>query len=250
MGFYVICPEFTGHGHSDHSSSWSHHQGAADICDVADALKITQFHLVGHSMGGIVACLVAGSVIPRVLSLVLLDTIGAVGMMDDLEAPELLERHLNERSRILSRKPRLYETLDECVAKWTESPFAPRGAENVRLLVERGTEEVYDCINNTSGYRFRHDPRLRSPPAFKLTEKSSLAFMSRIPCPVLVFLATDREPFWPEEAARTHFEALRATLINIQGGHHMHMTYPQEVADHILHFYQERSVLAPPKSRL
>ncbi len=68
---------------------------AVDIIDVADTLGATTFHLIGHSMvglapcavsllltrapreGGIVAGLVAGAVPNRVLSLIMIDTIGA-----------------------------------------------------------------------------------------------------------------------------------------------------------------------------
>lgn len=160
-GFFVVCLEFTGHGKSDHSSGQLHHFSYVyDVVDVADSLQLEGFHLIGHSMGGVVAILVAGSLVRRVLSLALIDAIGVVGD-DDAEAPVTLERALLERTAMISRRPRIYDSFDECLARWSEATTAPMGDENVRLIVSRGTEEIVDPRGFVSGFRFRHDPRLK-----------------------------------------------------------------------------------------
>ena len=175
LGFFVVCVELTGHGRSDHGHS-NHFSYAFDVVDVADSLQVGQFHLVGHSMGAIVSAMVAGSLRKRVLSLVMIDAIGAVGSFNDSEAPELLETALNQRSAMISRRPRVYDTFDECLQRWAESPFAPRGEENLRLIVGRGTEEIVDPNGFVTGFRFRHDPRLKMAPPFKISESASQGF--------------------------------------------------------------------------
>lgn len=240
-GFFVVCIDFTGHGHSDHSSAaGDHFSYIYDLVDVADSLQIPQFHLIGHSMGGIVAMFAASSLVTRVLSLVILDAIGAIGIQSEEEAPLLLEKALAQRSAILLRKGRVYDSLQECVERWKESPFAPRGEHNVRLIVERGTEEIVDVANNfVSGYRFRHDPRLKSPTAVRLTEATVEAFVRRISCPTLMVLATDRPQIWPEHVEQRRVELLKPVMevARMTGGHHLHMTNVDEVYATLATFY-------------
>jgi pimeloyl-ACP methyl ester carboxylesterase len=182
MGFFVVCVELTGHGRSDHGLS-NYFSYAFDVVDVADSLQLAQFHLIGHSMGAIISSLVAGSLRQRVLSLVMIDAIGTVGTRHDSEAPELLETALNQRSAIISRRPRVYDTFEECLQRWAESPFAPRGEENIRLIVARGTEEIVNPNGFVTGFRFRHDPRLKMAPPFKMSESASQgeSVVSRVP---------------------------------------------------------------------
>jgi pimeloyl-ACP methyl ester carboxylesterase len=172
MGFFVVCVELTGHGRSDHGLS-NHFSYAFDVVDVADSLQLEKFHLLGHSMGAIISALLAGSLTHRVLSLVMIDAIGTVGTFHDSEAPELLETALNQRSAVISRRPRVYDTFEECLQRWAESPFAPRGEENIRLIVARGTEEIVNPNGFVTGFRFRHDPRLKMAPPFKISESAS-----------------------------------------------------------------------------
>ena len=185
----------------------------------ADAIGASQFHIIGHSMGGIVATLVAGALVTRVLTLTIIDAIGATGIRDDSEeAPQILEKALNQRSTMMNRKPRTYDTLEDCIKRWSESRTAPVGEENVKLLVMRGTERIVETNNmGTAGYRFRHDPRLRSLPAFRMNQTSAEAFLKRVACPTLLYLATDRTPFWPVELEDKHAKLLRAHVVKMEG---------------------------------
>lgn len=177
-------------------------------------------------MGAIVACLTAGAMVTRVLSLTIIDSVGPFGSKSDDDAPEMLEAALQQRSSLIHRRPRVYESLDECISRWASSPFAPHGRDNVKSIVERGVEVIFDPANELSGYRFRHDIRLKSLPLFRLTEKASLAFLTRVTCPVLALIASDRPEIWPEAAADMNLKALRAKVLSVTGGHHPHMSNP------------------------
>ena len=201
-------------------------------------------------VGAIVSCLVAGSLTTRVLSLVMIDAIGAIGSLSLSDAPLILEQSLNQRTSLISRRPRVYDTFEECLQRWSESPWAPRGAENLRLLVSRGTEEIVDPNGFISGFRFRHDPKLKSLPPYRMSEKESQEFLKRIACPVLVILATDRDPFWPDFLEKTHLELMRARVARMTGGHHPHMTNVEESVGAIETMYRECGLLNPPHSKL
>ena len=76
-GFHAVAPDLRGHGDSDKpedEAAYSLDQFAIDALALADVLGWQQFHLVGHSMGGMVAQHVVLSAPDRIESLVLMDT--------------------------------------------------------------------------------------------------------------------------------------------------------------------------------
>lgn len=76
-GWHAVAPDLRGHGRSDHptaADAYSFEILAADVLALADALGWDRFALVGHSMGGAVAQLVALDVPDRLTGLVLAST--------------------------------------------------------------------------------------------------------------------------------------------------------------------------------
>ncbi|MDQ4067881.1 MAG: alpha/beta hydrolase [Actinomycetota bacterium] len=76
-GWHVVAPDLRGHGRSDHPTparAYSFEILAADVVALADDLAWDRFALVGHSMGGAVAQLVALGSPERVTGLVLAST--------------------------------------------------------------------------------------------------------------------------------------------------------------------------------
>jgi len=71
--YRVISIDLRNHGASFHSSEMSYPAQAADILTLMDRLSITDATLIGHSMGGKVAMLVAKSAPARVTRLVVAD---------------------------------------------------------------------------------------------------------------------------------------------------------------------------------
>ncbi|HEX2064374.1 MAG TPA: alpha/beta fold hydrolase [Acidimicrobiales bacterium] len=76
-GWHVVAPDLRGHGGSAHPpgrESYSFELFTADVVALADALGWERFVLVGHSMGGMVAQLVALHAPERLRALVLMNT--------------------------------------------------------------------------------------------------------------------------------------------------------------------------------
>jgi pimeloyl-ACP methyl ester carboxylesterase len=76
-GFHAVAPDQRGHGDSDKpedEGAYSLDQFAADALALVDALGWSSFHLVGHSMGGMIAQHLVFLADDRVESLVLMDT--------------------------------------------------------------------------------------------------------------------------------------------------------------------------------
>lgn len=76
-GWHAVAPDLRGHGRSDHptaADAYSFEILAADLLALADALGWDRFAVVGHSMGGGVAQLIALDVPDRLTGLVLAST--------------------------------------------------------------------------------------------------------------------------------------------------------------------------------
>jgi 3-oxoadipate enol-lactonase len=71
--FRVYAPDLRGHGHTDRPGDYSVELMAADVLGLLDALALDRVDLIGHSMGGLVAYLLAGDHPGRVGRLILED---------------------------------------------------------------------------------------------------------------------------------------------------------------------------------
>lgn len=90
-GWHVVVPDLRGHGASDHpegEEAYTLPAMAEDALALADALGWERFALLGHSMGGMVAQLVALDDPGRLVALVLMDT--GHGPVEGLD-PAILE---------------------------------------------------------------------------------------------------------------------------------------------------------------
>jgi pimeloyl-ACP methyl ester carboxylesterase len=74
-GYRFLALTQRGYGLSDRTGPYSFETFAADVLAFAEALGLGQFVLVGHSMGGAVASLVAAKPSTRLLGLVLVDSV-------------------------------------------------------------------------------------------------------------------------------------------------------------------------------
>ena len=92
LGWHAVAPDNRGHGGSDHpagTGAYSLAIFAADVVALADQLGWERFVLLGHSMGGMIAQVVAVDYGARLDGLVLMDTSHAAPDGVDPEAIEL-----------------------------------------------------------------------------------------------------------------------------------------------------------------
>jgi 3-oxoadipate enol-lactonase len=72
--FHVVAPDLRGHGDSDWPGTYSFELMRDDVIEVLDILNLRDVILVGHSMGGAVAYLLAQAQPGRIARLVIEDT--------------------------------------------------------------------------------------------------------------------------------------------------------------------------------
>lgn len=231
-GTRTVGLDLAGHGRSDHPlQSCSHYfvDWVPQIIEAADALGFEDFLLIGHSMGAGVSSLVPSIAPGRVRRMVLLEGAGPLTTPPE-EAPALLRMALEDEKRVAKASRRIHSDLAGAVAARCHG--TDLNPDSARGLVERSVETV------DGGVRFTFDPRLRTRSRWRFTEDQVFAFLSAIDCPVLAVRADKGWPV-PEEQMQARLDAIPdVTRVEVEGGHHVHLTHPERVAPAITEFLE------------
>ncbi len=238
-GVRLVALDLPGHGHSDHKApgaSYDFLDWVVDVADAADALGWERFALLGHSMGGAIASLAAGTLRERVTRAVFVEGLGPIAV-PAAEAPARLERAIAQRAR--PPKPSREQPDRAAAAAPLRQAVAGLGEEGARALVERGTREA------PGGMAWRSDARLRGTSPFRITEEHVRAFLARIACPTLLVRARDGYPFDAAVLAGRAAAVPGLRLLTVDGGHHVHLDAPGRVAPAIDAFLRGEPTGAP-----
>lgn len=224
-GTCVVAVDLPGHGRSDHRPAGCWYQlvdYVADVLAAADAMGWSRFTLLGHSLGGAVATLLAATHPERIAGLHLVEALGPLTEPPD-HAPQRLRRALERARQTQRREPPTYTDLDSAVAARRE--VGGLSADAARHLVERGTAAV------ARGLCWRSDRRLRWPSPSYFTEDQVQAFLAAIEAPTRIVQA-DQGLLDPNEPAlEKRLRALgRPPVYTVAGHHHVHLEDPGNVA--------------------
>jgi pimeloyl-ACP methyl ester carboxylesterase len=229
-GCRVIALDLAGHGRSEHRpAGCSHHfvDWVPQVLEAADALSLGRFALLGHSMGAGISSMIPAAAPGRVTRTVLIEGGGPLATPPE-EAPSLLRAALDDEHRIAAAETKVHRDLASAVAaRCHGSDLDPASA---RVLVERSVETT------ESGVRFTFDSRLRTRSRWRFTEEQVVAFLSAIDCPVLAVRARSGWPFPEDEMARRLAAIQDCTRVEIEGGHHVHLTHSERVAPVVAEF--------------
>ena len=230
-GLDLVVPDLPGHGRSDHlprGMDYSFAGAVHTVLDIADALGWERFTLLGHSMGAGIASLVTAACPERVERLVAIEALGALAEVPGRTVERLREAVAATRA-LPGKRLRVFPDLELAVrARMQANGLA---ADVARLLVERGTDAV------EGGWRWSSDPRLTLPTMVRMTEAQIEDLVAGITCPAKVVFADPAQPYLPDPVRRARAALLPAgELVVLQGGHHLHMEQPGEVAAAIAGF--------------
>lgn len=221
-GVRLVALEFAGHGHSGHRPAGVHYHFidyVADALHAAGALGWKRFSLLGHSLGGAVASVLAGAFPNRVERLALIEALGPVPARPG-EAPGHLRRALERASRLDPSRTPVYGSVDEALAARLRA--TGMSAEAARPIVERGLRETGD-----GRWSWRTDPRLTLPSLQRLSESQVLEYLSAIESPALLVAARSHNEFIGEAVMRERIRAVKQLQVLTLGGtHHLHLDDP------------------------
>jgi pimeloyl-ACP methyl ester carboxylesterase len=223
----IIAMDFPGHGLSSSRGSEGHYyiwNYVADVMALADNLKLASFNLLGHSMGGAVACLFAALYPDRVNNLLLLDAVGPLVTPPE-DAPAQMLRAFRQLLQLRPDYRRHYPDFMEAVKARADRGLSVQAAT---ILGKRG------ILQDERGFHWNLDPRLGRANLLSLTEAQAAAFMSRISCRTLVVTAKE---YWEEKqewlkSRCSYFKNLE--MHELEGNHHQHLDGQAAAVAHLV----------------
>lgn len=232
--YRLIAVDLAGHGlsyHRSRDSGYNIWQDLRDINQLADALGLERFILMGHSRGAIISTLYGATFPRQVKKLVLLDGFLPEPVRPE-EAPHQLARAILDNRVLGAKAPRLYASMEEALSSRMGGRLA-LSEDAARRIASRGLE----CKDDK--YFWRADVRLKGASDIKLTAEHCRAFVQSIGCPSLLLKARDHQLTLESElvAANPYIR-----LKELPGGHHFHLEerFCQAVAENILTFLRQQ----------
>lgn len=222
-----VVPDQRGHGESGHIGPGGYYHFpdyALDLDGLYRHLGVESAVLVGHSMGGGIACYFGGGWPERVRAMALLDGIGPPFDTPLRAGPEHLKSWVRDVRKRDAQARRPLESLER--AAQSIGKLSSRASkERLLELAEAATYEV-------DGERFwRFDPLHRSQGPIGFTVDRFMPFLEAVQCPVHLIWAEETGMHAKDEAAR--IEALGSvtaeTLPNT--GHNIHHDDPDAVIE-------------------
>lgn len=220
----LVALDLPGHGHSAHlpaAADYTLVAAARAGFAAADALGWARFVLLGHSLGGATATVMAAARPERIGTLLLIEALGGLSEEDDRAA-----RRLRDAFAAHARpQPPLRVFGDIATAARARVQANGMAPANARLLVERGLRAV------DGGHAWRSDPRLTRPTAVRMGEAQTRDLIASIECPVHLVAADPPPPYFTAERRAARAALLRDGHVTVlPGSHHLHMDDAPAVA--------------------
>jgi pimeloyl-ACP methyl ester carboxylesterase len=218
--FRVVALELSGHGFSGRRECYSFPLWAREVAEVAAAeADDDPCAIVGHSMGGVVAAMLAGG--PPALGVVLIDA--------PLHAP--VEEHVDDAEAVFSRVKR-YPSEAEARDRFRLLPEQP--VLQPRLIEHVAMHSVGPAPDGADGWSWRFDPAVFATSA--ADRPADIGDLLAAPGVRFGAVVGERSPVVPAED-RDRLKALAAgrpdsSYVEVPGGfHHLMFDRPLELID-------------------
>jgi pimeloyl-ACP methyl ester carboxylesterase len=230
--FHIVALDLAGHGRSAHRPPglWYHYVDyLGDALAAADALGWQRFGLLGHSLGGAIASMIAGIAGDRIERLLLIEALGPMSLPAEQTLAHL-QRSLGERGQVGTL--RVFASEEEAAqVRVRGNGLLTLSRDAAMALIARGTMAV------AGGVSWSSDQRLTLTSPLRYTEEQVLAVLAGITAPTLLILAEPSPPFLSEEMImRRTAQVTGIRVVRIAGSHHLHLEDPLPVARAILEF--------------
>jgi len=232
---WIIAPDCRGHGDSGWVGAGGYYHFPDYVFDldcVIRNLGITRFCLVGHSMGGTISFLYAGTFPERLAKLVLIEGVGPLGM-EFADAPPRMAGWIGELHDRGRNHFREYTSIEAGANQLQQTN--PRLRKEFAIdLARAGMRQ-----NDKGKWIWKFDPLHRTAAPQPFYTAQALAFFRRIECPVLIVdghesrqnRRTDKQERY--DAIRHHRMARIA-----RAGHMVHQDNPEELAKTVANFLE------------
>ena len=244
QGYYVVAPDLRGHGRSGHvGQGGSYHllDFLSDVDTLAQQLLETSsaqsLILVGHSMGSVLAALIASLRPQWVRSLILVDTILPADPQPH-ETTTQLTTHLN----YLASPP-----------QHSVFPDATAAAARLRQATPSLTEEQASDLAKRilepceEGVRWRWDPLLRTRAGITYNnlpfgKARYVEMMQAIQVPTTLIYGDKSQFNRPTDLEEQAIAFAHASRLTLAGGHNVHLDAPDALAEAIATVVKNRDI--------
>jgi len=229
----VIAPDCRGHGDSGWIGAGGYYHFPDYVFDldcVVRAHSLDSFTLIGHSMGGTISLLYAGTFPERVRKLVLIEGIGPVGMTFS-DAPLKMEKWITELHERGRRHFREYTSLAAGASQLRQTN--PRLSENTALEIARAAMKQ----NDRGKWIWKFDPLHRTTAPQPFYTAQALEFLRRLQCPVLLIDGEQSRQTRRTDKQERYEAIANHQRVTINGaGHMVHQDNPDQLADVVRDF--------------
>ena len=219
-GIDLVAIDLPGHGASTHlplPADYLLITFARAACAAADALGWERFALLGHSLGGVVASVLASAQPQRIERLLAIEALGALAEKEERTTQRLRDA-FDAHRKLADKQLRVFPDVATAARARLQAGTGDLGVAAALLLVERGLRRV------EGGFAWRSDPRLTMPTAVRMSEAQSRDLVANIECPTRVIYADPPQSDFPEALRRERAALLRnGQLVVLPGSHHLHM---------------------------
>ncbi|OOE91030.1 hypothetical protein BZG74_00650 [Salinivibrio sharmensis] len=233
----VLLFDWPGHGLSEHKKGDHYYP----FFDYLDSLHQVLNHallspneergpliLVGHSLGGLVASCYAASFPTSINGMISIEALGPI-VEPEHKITERIAKSLNQRLNSAQKRPRIFDSAVKALQ--LRASINKVASEQLMPLVARGIQRC------DGGVSWRHDPKLRNEPLYRMAPGHGESIIKSIECPVLAIRATDGYPALRAADAEQRTRWFRQlTLVELPGTHHCHLQQPQQTVSLITDF--------------
>lgn len=236
---WVIAPDCRGHGDSGWVGAGGYYHFPDYVYDldcVVSALGVSRFHLIGHSMGGTISFLYAGTYPQRVAKLALIEGVGPIGM-EFSDAPARMAAWIGELRERGRRHFREYSSVAAGANQLRQTH--PRLRDEFAIELARAGMRQ----NPRGKWVWKFDPLHRTAAPQPFYTGQALEFFRRIACPVLIVDGAESH-----QSRRTdkldRYQAIDDRRLEVipHAGHMVHQDNPEGLAEAIASFLK----LQPP----
>lgn len=219
QAYHIIAPDLRGHGDSEwaRGSQYALIDYVLDLAQLLEQLQMFPITIMGHSLGGAIACQYSGIYPGRIKRLVAIEGLGPPpGQLRRGPAYQRMQDWMAQMHTFAGRHPRRYSSLEEAVQRMQEANPHLR-AEQARHLTVHG---IYRNEDGTYTWKFDNYVRTHSPYEFNMDEARSI--WGRITCPTLLLRGTESWTSDPMQDGRASaFQHVQCVDIP-QAGHWVH----------------------------
>jgi len=244
QGMEITAIDFPGHGHSDHRAP-GHNYGFIDyVIDIQAVVKQMDqpLTLLCHSMGAAIAVMYAAAFPKQVKKMVLIENLGPIPPYQPGKAVANLREALKLWDKHSLVHKRFYEDVELAIKVRQEA--TPMVSEIIRPMVERG------LCKTPQGHHWRTDKRLKLRSFFSISEANIQEFLAATQVPTQLIIAEPRTYALDYPMFEERLKALNPAQFNqLAGDHHLHMSSPQAVAELIIDFINDSTIINPPNKQ-